>query len=376
MAKYKTVEKNGTTYYCTTFTYNGKKYDLTAKTTQELDDKVQKKKQELEYGALNNANMKVKVWAERWLETYKKPNIVHRNYTNYRGIINNIIVPRIGNLKMSDIQHIHLQDLLNSLTTYSFWYVNYVKNTLSGMFSIALDNKIIRSDPAHGLIVSNKLSKGSHRVMRADEEKALVKVCDTHRFGLFPLFMLYCGMRNGEALALTWNDIDIKERIINIDKALESGKGQIKAPKTPSGVRKVPIPKIFLERLKKEKEGKDLNALVVTTYKGTQCKDVNVYWKSIKKEMDISAGAEAKDGKIVKSALWEDEDDALTPYCLRHTYCTNLFRSGVHINVAKYLMGHSNVQIVTEIYGHQTDDQTVGAMNLLDRYYNGKKKKV
>ena len=75
-------------------------------------------------------------------------------------------------------------------------------------------------------------------------------------------------------------------------------------------------------------------------------------------------GAVVEDGKIIYHAVAPD----LTPYCLRHTFCTDLQRAGVPINVAKELMGHSDISITANIYTHR--DQRLLHENIakLDRF--------
>ena len=60
-------------------------------------------------------------------------------------------------------------------------------------------------------------------------------------------------------------------------------------------------------------------------------------------------GAEQRDGKIIRHAIAPD----LTLYCLRHTFCTDLQRAGVAINIAKELMGHSSITVTADIYTHR-----------------------
>lgn len=56
----------------------------------------------------------------------------------------------------------------------------------------------------------------------------------------------------------------------------------------------------------------------------------------------------------------------LQPYCLRHTYCTDLQRAGVSLNVAKYLMGHSNISVTANIYTHTTEDVLLDAAKKIE----------
>lgn len=73
-------------------------------------------------------------------------------------------------------------------------------------------------------------------------------------------------------------------------------------------------------------------------------------------------GAELERNKIIVSKVSTD----LTPYCLRHTFCTDLQKAGVPLNVAKELMGHSDIQTTANIYTHRDTATLHGGMAMLD----------
>ena len=85
-------------------------------------------------------------------------------------------------------------------------------------------------------------------------------------------------------------------------------------------------------------------------------------WTGFKRDLDISMGAELYRNKIIKSVVAEN----LTPYCLRHTFCTDLQKAGVPLNVAKELMGHADIQTTANIYTHKDVDTLHKNMSLLD----------
>ena len=85
--------------------------------------------------------------------------------------------------------------------------------------------------------------------------------------------------------------------------------------------------------------------------------------------MNIEMSAELYRNKIIKPKV---ED--ITAYCIRHTYCTNLQRAGIPLNVAKYLMGHEDITITASIYTHQTDDQTENAQKFINNFYSNTEK--
>jgi site-specific recombinase XerD len=76
-------------------------------------------------------------------------------------------------------------------------------------------------------------------------------------------------------------------------------------------------------------------------------------------------GAEVYRNQIIQSVVAPD----LVPYCLRHTYCTDLQRAGVPLNVAKYLMGHSDVSVTGNIYTDTTPDVINFAAAKMNNFY-------
>lgn len=101
-------------------------------------------------------------------------------------------------------------------------------------------------------------------------------------------------------------------------------------------------------------------SLLFPTRKGTVRNSSGAWkqWQSFAKELDLHMGAKEENGKIVCHAIAPD----LTLYCLRHTFCTDLQRAGVAINVAKELMGHRSIAVTADIYTHR--DQAVLHSNI------------
>ena len=73
-------------------------------------------------------------------------------------------------------------------------------------------------------------------------------------------------------------------------------------------------------------------------------------------------GAKVYRNQIIESVVAED----LVPYCLRHTYCTDLEIAGVPLNVAKLLMGHSDVSVTANIYTHKSDEAILEAARKIE----------
>lgn len=163
--------------------------------------------------------------------------------------------------------------------------------------------------------------------------------------------LLFTGMRPGETVTLTWGDIDLQNKEIHIKSAKESGAKRIKKPKTMAGIRTVPIREVHLSYLlaEAEKEHKPSD-LVFTTPSGKMHTEDSLrrLWKSFIRELDLHMGALTYRNKIIESKVAPD----LVPYCLRHTFCTDMEKAGIPLNVAKELMGHADVQTTANIYTH------------------------
>ena len=184
-----------------------------------------------------------------------------------------------------------------------------------------------------------------------EERAAILAVAARHRAGLWVLTLLYTGMRPGETAALTWSDVDFDHNEIHVHAAKESGSRAIKGPKTASGVRDIPIHAALLPRLL-EVKGKPFS-LVFPTKAGTVQNESSMrrMWNSFISGVEEELGRHA---------------EGLTPYCLRHTFCTDLQRAGVPINVAKELMGHADIQTTANIYTHRDSETLHSGIALLD----------
>lgn len=190
-----------------------------------------------------------------------------------------------------------------------------------------------------------------------EERRHILALAATHPAGLWVLTVLYTGLRPGETAALFWKDIDFARNEIHVYKAVESGTRVIKDPKTPAGIRDIPMRRELRERLLAVRGTGDPR-LPTPAGEIRGASSLRRLWESFARDLDLRMGAKVREGQIVQHAIAPD----LTPYCLRHTFCTDLQRAGVPINVAKELMGHANISVTANIYTHR--DQKVLHSNM------------
>jgi len=187
----------------------------------------------------------------------------------------------------------------------------------------------LEANPARDLDVPKHLPHRA-REMPSNADIAAVKASVALPFGLFAYMAMYTGCRRNELLALTWEDIDIEERTITINKSLyqiAGGTPLIKLPKTEKGIRVLPIMDKLLPYLN---GGSGLVFKNPTT------------------------GGYITDGTF--TLLWNRYKEAsgvtCTPHQLRHCYATMLFEAGVSESDAQELLGHAQISTTKDIYTH------------------------
>lgn len=350
-------------YECVTFYHNGKQYKARGKTPKEAHAKAAKKRLALENGEIGiNGKMTVKQWSAEWLETYKEHSVGEGQYNNYQSIINTAIIPTIGAKKLKDVKDVDLQKILNSKAGSSKSYLLRLRMTIKAIFKQARISRLIPFDPAEDLVLPVS-TEGTRRSITEDERERVLKLAETHHAGLWIKIMLYCGLRPGETRALDWRHVDFGKKLIHVEQAMKSGTKKIETPKTSSGIRDVPIPDKLYSDLKKA-QGNPFAPVFTQeeTEKRHDESSMRRMWNNFKRELDISMGANVYRNQITISAVAPD----LTPYCLRHTYGTDLQNAGVSINVAKYLMGHSDISVTANIYTHTTESVILDAADKIN----------
>lgn len=329
---------------------NGKKYEATGKTELEAMTKLAEKLAAAKRGEeVIGGSMTVNAWYKEWKALYKDPKgLTEKSLGMYDEKYNKYIKPRIGHLKLKDVRDVHLQTILNEQAGKSSSHAKKVRMVLQEMFKRARQSRLIVFDPAE-LLELPSTTHGTRRSITDAERAAILAVAETHRSGLWVLTLLYTGMRPGETAALMWSDIDFSRNEIHVHAAKESGSSTIKGPKTEAGIRDIPIHADLLPRLLQARQSPF--SPVFPTRAGNMQNENSLrrLWTGFKRDLDIYMGATLKRNKIEKSVVAKD----LTPYCLRHTFCTDLQRAGVPLNVAKELMGHSDIQTTANIYTHR-----------------------
>lgn len=222
-------------------------------------------------------------------------------------------------------------------------------------FGVTVDYLLIgdtKKDPSEDITLP-MVTDNKRRSLTESEISLFLKVCETHKRGTWAKLLYYTGIRPSECPSLTPECVDLDKLLLNVSRGVESGTTNITAPKTAAGIRSIPIPEVFAAELGELIARKKAGEHLFTNDDGMTMVSISNqtnWWKSIYRMMDITAGAEVdrRSHGVTKHAIAQD----LVLDDLRHTYCTNLQKKGIPLNVAKFLMGHTDIKVTANIYTH------------------------
>lgn len=282
---------------------------------------------------------------KEYLETTLKNDIERTTFEGKVAIMNNHVIPKIGNLKLQKITPMDIQKFINSLQDDDL-NPGTIRNIMR------LVNQTLRTAAEWGFVTKNvtvyakkpNYKPKKHTVWKQAEWEQFLEATKDTRFYPFYLIALNTGMRPGEIFALSWDHIDFKKKVIRVDRTVTYTKSdgiQIKeSPKNDSSKRNVTIPEYVVNYLKKLKlvQGPNNLNLVIPGVKS----DI-VYNSVINKAMK---------GDVEKAGL-----PYITPHELRHTHATYLlspkpFGLGIGVKAVSERLGHANTTVTLNTYAH------------------------
>ena len=254
-----------------------------------------------------------------------------------------------------------------------------IKGVAHQICQLAIVNRVLDFNPASAIVIpATKPPK--KRTALTDEQ--IQWIIDTpHRAQLPAMIMLFAGLRRGEVIPLTWDDIDLDNHTISVNKSVVTlnGKCIVKpGAKTEAGVRTIDIPQILVDFLQKKQKPQEL---VCPAVNGRMMNDIGWrrMWDSYLTELNLKYGdfgdspEERPKSKYDPKGL-EMVIPRFTAHCLRHTFATMLYHAGIDVLTAKEQLGHTDIKTTLGIYTHLDNQFKRKSMDKLDSYIDGKNK--
>lgn len=267
--------------------------------------------------------------------------------------------------KLNKLNLVVMQDAINKLKT-----DNERKNSkkiLVDMLEKALASDLIIKNIAKQITTEiTKEDKKPRRVLTVEETRIFLECAeDTFYYNLF-VVALETGMRIGELSGLQWDDVDYKNKIIHVRHSMayfsKDGKYtfELHPTKTNKGMRDIPLTEKAIKALKRQYFVKKS----ICDKKPKECFEDLVFVTKNNRPTTQFLVSECIKGimKKIHKAYPDLVFEKITPHCFRHTFATRWLEAQVPIKTVSAILGHSQLQLTTDLYMHVTTDSLFKAL--------------
>lgn len=302
-------------------------------------------------------NITVSELVERYLST--KTGAKHSTVANYNFVRNILKNEPFGEKKIAEIKTSDAKLFLIKMQSDGKGYstVKTVRGVLRPAFQMAVDDDILNKNPFEfqlaGVVVNDSHTRNA--ITKEQMRQFLKFVHDDNCYCKYyevVYILFHTGMRISEFCGLTLRDIDLKNRIINIDHQLQRTSDMryvIESTKTNAGTRKLPIT---------EDVARCFRAIIEDREPPQREKFIDGYAGFLFYDKDgnplVAMHWEHRFNNMVKryNEIYRVQMPNITPHICRHTYCSNMAKSGMNPKTLQYLMGHSEIGVTLNTYTH------------------------
>ena len=330
----------------------GKRKDLSLREKEKLLQK------EVSDGIVpDGGNMTVLELVKRYVS--QKRGVRHNTEANYKFVINIIAKEpfgqkRIDKVKLSDAKAwlIKLQDDGRGYSS-----IHTIRGVVRPAFQMALDDDLIRRNPfefqLNTVVVNDSVTREA--ITRKQERQFLDFIKNDKHFcryydGIYILF--HTGLRISEFVGLTVSDIDFENRRINVDHQLQRKRNMeyiIEETKTDAGVRQIPMTddvydcfqRIIANRKKPKVEPMIDGKIGFLYLDKNEMPMVALHWEKYFQHI-----------REKYNSIYKVQMPIITPHVCRHTFCSNMAKSGMNPKTLQYIMGHSDISVTLNTYTH------------------------
>ena len=292
---------------------------------------------------------------EEWYASREKL-VSYKTLEGYRAPIKRI-VEAFGDERLEDITPSQIQAFINGIARqgYKRTTVQRPLDILRMCFDyfITKPGSKLRDNPCASVRMPDGLSQDSRELITPEQRAKVIAGLDCD-FGLFAFFVMFSGLRDGEALAIRREDIDGERIRVSKSVSWQPNQPVIKEPKTENGVREVPLlaplaaalPKKWSGYLFSTDGGKTpLTQIEFRRRWNKYCQQAGLATARVEERVN-----EGKNGRrVYRKTVWTND---ICPYQLRHEFATLCFDAEIDPKDAAEIMGHSDEQLTRKIYTH------------------------
>lgn len=319
---------------------DGKKRYKYARSQKEAREWLLQERKALQDGiVVDDQHLTVGQFIDRWLEDVKVPVLRPSTLESHRSLIRNHIKPELGHIRLRGLSPAHLQNLYTTRLKagLSKKTVRTIHMILHQTLDQALKWGLVSRNVADA-VSSPSPDRKAVEPLTKEQVARLLAVLKTDR--LFALYVVYlgCGLRRGEALALTWDCVDLENGMIHVKKTIQliPGKGLVTGePKSEKSRRSIAMPDYVREALVQHQTNQLVPSdYVFATSRGTPFNPRNIvrHFKSALRRAGLPPTMRIHD--------------------LRHTFVSWLLAQNTPPKDVQEIVGHSSFGVTMDIYGH------------------------
>ncbi len=318
---------------------NGKRKFVYGKSKAVVAEKEREVRKEFEDGVTGEP-ITLGDFLKRWLNDSVKGSVRQSTCDRYERISRVHITPELGDVKVKNVKPLQVLALYRKKldSGLSPRTVQYIHRTLHRAFVQAVKWGYVGRNVCDA-VESPKPTKKEFTPLSPEQVDVLISATDNTRDRALYLLAVTTGMRQGELLALRWDDVDLKERVVRVRRSLsittegvsfvppKSAKGKRSIGLTASTVR-------VLEHYRADSGHPGGEVLVFGSRNGTPWAPQNLVRRNFK--------------PLLRRARLPD----IRFHDLRHTTATLLLSRNVHPKIVQEMLGHSSITLTLDTYSH------------------------
>ena len=297
----------------------------------------------------------LKTYLETWLEEHKKGSVRKNTFELHERNVKNHIVPYFKNILLKDVKPLMYQKFINHLHNkdYSKRTLEIIHGTMYNAYEKAVILQKVEKNPCAGVTIKGEDKNEDIKFIESEHIAKFLQ--EAYKYGyiywIFYKVLIETGLRKGEAAALQWTDIDLKEKTISVNNSLdfqEASKDREKMfgdVKTYRSKRTITITQSLANDLrfhqKYQNQNKTaLNEIYHFDLNLVLCRDDGNYMPKSSLFNSFS--------RILKKA----ELPNLPIHSLRHTHAVLQLEAGSDMKYIQERLGHGSIQITADVYSH------------------------
>jgi integrase len=348
----------------TIYTASGpKRRYVSGKTREEARQKLTKALADRDGGLVfEDGGLTVEDYIERWLKDSVRGMVRQSTYEAYEYMTYPHIVPALGRIKLKALTPVHVRSFyrekldagLSSAT------VRKMHSVLQKALDQAVSDGLIPRNTAKGI----KLPQGKKKEIRPlspDEVRTLLDAARGDRLEVLYVLAIYTGLREGELLALRWEDVDLEGAVLRVSQTLtrDGGKVSVGPPKTKNSRRTVRLTEGAVEALR----GHLTRQLEEMERVGSLYRPGGLVFAN---EVGGIINPSNLRNRSLKALLKRAGLPPIRFHDLRHTCATLMLSQNVNPKVASEMLGHSTIAITLDTYSHVLPNMQQSAVRALE----------